>query len=628
MSHGILILMSSPQQKRDVVRLRTFADDVAKARGKGGTIPEDVLPNEVPKPQGVFHQIRKKDLELAEAPQGTALDTDGVKFDADQAAQVEEQAYAASQAIKEQDRRQALVEAVSDPVTPSAMAQAANMPVSPTPVTSAPKAGTVVLPPRMRPAPAAPAPTENLGGIERAETVDKIQPPPPITLGDAGAQEVTSDDIHSGEIVADRKRERFKLIPAIGEAVTDWFEDTKDQIEEAQKEKYTVAKIDSRVDTIKAAAQAKTLAPEEDYAQVAERLKQVERTAAPDVPVLVKPKTVTQGQWSHTIPEDGETQTPVAITPMSTPEATPISVTPQQPVSTTPAPAPILTQPQVTVTSAPTQIVNPPREANYSAADIDSLAAAAATPPPPRGVGFTMPTVSLPDLSATREYLPSPAMAILVLLIAIVAGVGTSIFFFWQPNETVVYDQPTTQPLFTALQQTNIDLTTHPETMRTLLAAINSNSNTVYLYLTDPGSGEPLSPAAVMQFLAPQVPGSFARSVTSVSFGGDQNRPFLVLKVNNFDAAFSGMLDWERTMSADLAPLFGPVVTESFDPQARTSDQTRSAFFRDIVASNLSSRLLADERAEDRIIYAFIDKQTIVIATDRLQLSNILPLIR
>jgi hypothetical protein len=80
-------------------------------------------------------------------------------------------------------------------------------------------------------------------------------------------------------------------------------------------------------------------------------------------------------------------------------------------------------------------------------------------------------------------------------------------------------------------------------------------------------------------------------------------------------------------MSADLSPLFGTPVSSSYNPEVRTDTGTSEAYFKDIIASNKNARLLVDENGDDRIVYTFIDKNTIVITTTRDALSDILPLV-
>lgn len=607
--------MSSPTGKRDIVRLRTFADDVERAKSEKGVsdqVVAAVLPKEAadtPK-KGVFHTVKKKSVALKdESQKGTQLDTDGITFDADLAGSVSDQAYEEHQAIKEETKAAA-------PEVEIRQTDALDR------ITEAPK----TTPPPVEPTRVAPpvAPVT----LKQEETIDQIK----ATEADIDTTpEISKDDVSAGEIVTDKKRERFKLFPAMGQALSDWVVDTKDQIEEAQKEKYTVSKIEDRVETIKAAAQKKTLVPEEDYAEVAKRLKEVKKVTQENTPVIVKPKTEVVASWTHTTSDD---QTETESDTSTTPE--PAAVAPAAPTP------PVTAEPDPVVTSQPVAeqpVTNTIQNANISVEDLAKIAGGMANSTPqttPQAVAPTTPApkpaapkLSLPKIGGTREFLPSPILAMAVVVIAIISGIGTSFYFLWQPEEQVELPKATTVPLFTAQLQTDLNFTeSHSEIMSTLLSAINTNPGSLYIYFTRNLGQDVVPPTEIMSFLAPQAPGSFTRSVTNISFGAYDNQPFIVMRVNNFDNAFSGMLSWEQTMSTDLAPLFGPVVLESFDPQARTSSQTRSAFFRDVVASNLSGRLLADENGDDRIIYTFVDKQTIVITTDRLQLTNVLPLIR
>ncbi len=78
-------------------------------------------------------------------------------------------------------------------------------------------------------------------------------------------------------------------------------------------------------------------------------------------------------------------------------------------------------------------------------------------------------------------------------------------------------------------------------------------------------------------------------------------------------------------MSADLYPLFGEIVRQTYDQTARTSTQLQSAYFKDAIANNTIVRILLDEEGADRIIYTFVDRDTIVITTTRATLQSLLP---
>jgi hypothetical protein len=715
--------MSAPNGKKNIVRLRTFADDAERAREATGSTehvdaeisPEDMAPED----KSVFHKVKKKDLQLKDdEATPSAIDAVGVSFDKKTATKVVDQTYEEGRAVKA-STQETHVENIPKIVPKPPKMESAIPPKAPTP------AKPTSIPPKA-PQKVEAQPEEIAKAAEHFEE---------------SAEDTTTptDGLSQGEFVRDTKRDRFKLVPAIGEAMTSWFVDTKEQIEEAGREKHTVSKTENRVDTIKKAALPETATPDADFAQVAERLKKAKRSTI-DTPVVIKPKEKdAPAQWSHLTSEESggvaasETNVPTTteITEELVPEtsgtvevAEPKEIeieetvhVPTEPASeVAPIPKPVteiapvteaLAAQQPAVETELTSVIQEPafksaqdeissterylQEQTESAPVIDTMPAAESikpaevatpttpqqapevqtptvepvavtsepeTPLAPQPIAETVPTtetsaVQQPTIEAAptepaetpvlttsqvktskqmRELLPSPVLAIIVVVLAVIAGVGTSMYFFWQPEEgavTIAEEQVTTKPLFTAQLQTSIPYSdSHTETMSTMLAAINSDPSTLYLYLVDPTTEEPLTPSEVMTHMAPQAPGAFARSINNISFGALNNRPFIILRTNNFDAAFSGMIAWEQTMSTDLAPLFGSAVTRTYDPQARTDDQTRNAFFKDVVSNNLSARLLSDEVGKDRIMYTFVNKQTIVITTDRLQLNEIIPLIR
>lgn len=122
----------------------------------------------------------------------------------------------------------------------------------------------------------------------------------------------------------------------------------------------------------------------------------------------------------------------------------------------------------------------------------------------------------------------------------------------------------------------------------------------------------------IMEIIDPHTPGSFIRTLREdmmIGVYGKYRSPFIILKAKQFDLAFAGMLEWEDSMSADLAPFFGEPVQRTLDPNARTNDQTRRARFIDNTIRNYDVRTLFNELGEERILYSFIDQETILITT-------------
>lgn len=93
-------------------------------------------------------------------------------------------------------------------------------------------------------------------------------------------------------------------------------------------------------------------------------------------------------------------------------------------------------------------------------------------------------------------------------------------------------------------------------------------------------------------------------------------QPFLIFKTSFYENAFAGMLDWELTISEDLAPLFGSA-TLSATSKESTVPSVNGSLFRDRLIDNKDTRVLVDASGQIRLIYSFIDSRTLIITTNR-----------
>jgi hypothetical protein len=91
----------------------------------------------------------------------------------------------------------------------------------------------------------------------------------------------------------------------------------------------------------------------------------------------------------------------------------------------------------------------------------------------------------------------------------------------------------------------------------------------------------------------------------------DRPEPYLILRFSDFEAAFAGMLAWESTLPRDVGSLFG---VGTLPDTLRFTDQLRN---------NRTVRVLAGPAEQERIVYAFIDRRTIIITTSTTALSRL-----
>ena len=81
------------------------------------------------------------------------------------------------------------------------------------------------------------------------------------------------------------------------------------------------------------------------------------------------------------------------------------------------------------------------------------------------------------------------------------------------------------------------------------------------------------------------------------------------------------MLAWELHMNEDLSPLFGEVLEKT----TSTSTPLREPFvFEDSIIKNKEVRVLKDTKGTIRLLYSFIDRETLVITTNESTFSEVL----
>lgn len=140
------------------------------------------------------------------------------------------------------------------------------------------------------------------------------------------------------------------------------------------------------------------------------------------------------------------------------------------------------------------------------------------------------------------------------------------------------------------------------------------------LRFTEAGSvvsskGEPIetdiNAARLWSALSINLPPVLLRSLSDEFMVGvhawNGNQAFVILKNNFYENAFAGMLKWEETMAKDLLPIFTNRPLEPFYGRP----------FADLVIKNRDIRGLTDENGEPVLMYTFVNRETVVIATHK-----------
>lgn len=152
----------------------------------------------------------------------------------------------------------------------------------------------------------------------------------------------------------------------------------------------------------------------------------------------------------------------------------------------------------------------------------------------------------------------------------------------------------------------------------------------LHLYLTDRHTDESnlvgkkiLTTNELFYLLNSRVSESFLRFIEPDFMYGYYSSldifPFLILKTRSFDNTFPEILEWEKNLIEDLRPIF---IEEN--PTIPSSElRTREFEFKDLVIKNKDTRAILNNSGEVIFIYSFVDKNTIVITTNKIVLQEI-----
>ncbi len=99
----------------------------------------------------------------------------------------------------------------------------------------------------------------------------------------------------------------------------------------------------------------------------------------------------------------------------------------------------------------------------------------------------------------------------------------------------------------------------------------------------------------------------------------DTSRPFILIKLDSFEQAYPGMLDWEKSLRDDLLPLFLR--------EAEFINIPSDKAFEDVTLANKDARVLRDSNQKTVLLYTFVDNQMLLITDSEGSMRTMLSLI-
>ena len=229
--------------------------------------------------------------------------------------------------------------------------------------------------------------------------------------------------------------------------------------------------------------------------------------------------------------------------------------------------------------------------------------------------------------------------------IALLAAAG-GIIYFVLTRDTSVPIAGQLQAPFMFVDKTSLVEVAQSDSRGTLVQSLEAARTNVKLSLGLVERLYPARPSALpegipqlltapelLAVLAPHVPDTLARTLEPAYLLGvhsfDENQPFLILRVDSYEQGFSGMLAWERTMQADLAPLFArkaPIHVEAV--QATSTASSTPPFiptqFVDRIVENRDARVIQNNFGDILLLWTFLSRNTVLITTNEYTLREII----
>lgn len=418
------------------------------------------------------------------------------------------------------------------------------------------------------------------------------------------------DDLESVEFVREKKDNRFRLFPEIKRSMQGWYDEKKEDLTAIPPESQ-VEDPSKRTDTIDAAVHASALPESEDYQTVAGNIAAQPKVTAENTLSITRTDELPAPQWSSSL-EAGKVA-PTQATPVVAPEPEPEPEPTPTPVEPEPVAMPVVRE---TPAPAPEPIAAPEPEPTYQAEQAFEPEPAAVTVPTPAPVASPETTQRTP--APTYQYRATPTEPVprdwrwwlviaSVCIAAIVLGLTVSMWVYQylaQPERVLAPDVPSaiTADDTVAVALTGSSYATLTE-MRNVLSTAGGQLVQTYPIVATSEGGTRV--ATIDEFLAVapiSADGSFQRNITNLTFFGiNPTTVGIIVEFTSFEAALGGMYGWESRLVSDYGAFLGDSPTTQF------------------VDTTVANRDIRVAKRDDNteLLYSFIDQNTLLIATDR-----------
>ncbi|MFZ2523538.1 MAG: hypothetical protein WAW92_04105 [Minisyncoccia bacterium] len=207
-----------------------------------------------------------------------------------------------------------------------------------------------------------------------------------------------------------------------------------------------------------------------------------------------------------------------------------------------------------------------------------------------------------------------------ILLFLAISVIG-AVYYLKQNEETVILQQSKALINYTKSVDLNVSSSTREQILQKISnerESFGQPANSVLFINTTDVTGEAFPAEELFTRISGKIPADLARSFQDKYMIGvyafDSNALFMIIKTDDYQIAYSGMLRWEKNMINDVGRIFSV-------PQNLMGGNVN---FIDEEYKNRDLRIVLDSNNKTVLLYTFIDKNTIIITTGEDVLNAIL----
>lgn len=209
-------------------------------------------------------------------------------------------------------------------------------------------------------------------------------------------------------------------------------------------------------------------------------------------------------------------------------------------------------------------------------------------------------------------------LTMLFLSIFLIAGGAISVFYIYQYKNREPIKPIQLAPEIISYSKVVTLANTTTQNLGEELSKLSANNGVTLVKLTDTNGNLIKESQKFFEFL--KIPdttvikrtlkGDFTLGTISE---GNKSASFLIITTEDFGRAFASMLDWERNILTDLA--FLNTKKEVLGPEVFV--------WKDVIIRNKDTRALIDTKGNAKIVYTFLDKNTILITNNIFVITEI-----